>query len=117
MIKLFSQKPSTGFELLFNSGLLQIFFPEFCLLHGVEYQDGKGHKDNFYHTLEVLDNVALKSDFLWLRWAAILHDIAKPQTKRFEEGNWMDIPWTRSVGSFDDRKNFLKNLRMPLTAK
>ncbi len=111
-----SKKPSTGFELLFNSGLLQIFFPEFCLLHGVEYQDGKGHKDNFYHTLEVLDNVALKSDFLWLRWAAILHDIAKPQTKRFEEG----IGWTfhghEALGASMTARIF-KNLRMPLDSK
>ncbi len=70
-------KPSIGFNLLFDSGLLKIIFPEFVALKGAEYIEGKGHKDNFHHTLQVLDNVAAKSDNLWLRWGAILHDIAK----------------------------------------
>lgn len=82
-----SPKPSIGFDLLYKTGLLKIIFPKMVALAGAEYVDGYGHKDNFYHTLQVLDNVARHSNDLWLRWAAILHDIGKPATKRLEEGH------------------------------
>jgi tRNA nucleotidyltransferase/poly(A) polymerase len=80
-------KPSYGFKLLFHSGLLKEFFPEMVALHGVDSVGNNAHKDNFFHTLQVLDNVCKVSDDLWLRWAAIMHDIAKPLTKRYEEGH------------------------------
>ncbi len=84
---LLSVKPSVGLDLLYRSGLMQLIFPLLVELAGAEYKDGVGHKDNFYHTLQVVDNISRNTNDLWLRWAALLHDIAKPATKRFEEGH------------------------------
>ncbi len=115
--------PSIGFKLLLNSGLLVRFFPEMVELQGAEEKFGIGHKDNFYHTLQVLDNVAEKSNDLWLRWAAILHDIAKPKTKRFEPGHGWTFHGHEDKGArmvpaifrrlklpLDDQMRFVKNL-------
>jgi poly(A) polymerase len=85
-----SDNPSRGFNILFDTGLLKLIFPEMAALHGVDVKNGVGHKDNFYHTLEVLDNLSRNTNNLWLRWAAIMHDIAKPPTKRFQP----KIGWT-----------------------
>lgn len=87
---LLSQRPSKGLGLLYDTGILEIIFPELTRLQGVKIVQGKGHKDNFYHTLQVVENLVLRSENLWLRWAALLHDIAKPQTQRFEDG----VGWT-----------------------
>jgi poly(A) polymerase len=113
---LLSPKPSIGFHLLYKSGLLQFIFPQMVDLAGAEYIDGMGHKDNFYHTLQVIDNVAEKSNDLWLRWAAVLHDIAKPATKKFEEGHGWTFHGHEVVGARMVPKIFAK-LRLPLTEK
>lgn len=111
-----TKTPSIGFNMLFDTGLLHIIFPQMAALHGVKYVNGKGHKDNFYHTLKVLDNISEMTDNLWLRWAAILHDIAKPVTQRFDpKAGWTfhghEDKGARMVPAI------FKQLRLPLNEK
>jgi poly(A) polymerase len=111
-----SAKPSNGFLLLEKSGLLEIIIPELQRLKGVETQEGKKHKDNFYHTLEVLDNIALQSDNIWLRWAALFHDIAKPVTKHYTP----ETGWTFHGHEFVGSKmipELFRRLKLPMHDK
>ncbi|MGB4771412.1 MAG: HD domain-containing protein [Chitinophagaceae bacterium] len=107
-----AEKPSRGLDLLYTSGLLKLIFPQMVDLAGAEFIDGLGHKDNFYHTLQVLDNISQHTDDLWLRWAAILHDIGKPATKRFEEGHGWTFHGHEVVGGRMVPKIFTK-LKLP----
>jgi poly(A) polymerase len=105
--------PSIGFILLDQVGLLEIIFPEFCMLKGTETVEDKSHKDNFFHTLQVLDNIAQTTNNLWVRWAAVLHDIAKPQTKRFDE----KVGWTFHGHEVLGSKmvySIFRNMKLPL---
>ena len=107
-----SQQPSVGFRILFNTQLLHLIFPELAQLQGIDYINNKGHKDNFYHTLQVLDSVAEKSDNLWLRWAALLHDIAKPITKKYTDKEGWSFHGHEFIGEKMALQIFRK-LRLP----
>lgn len=113
---LLSAKPSVGLDLLYQSGLLHIIFPQMIDLAGAEYIDGLGHKDNFYHTLQVVDNISKNTSDLWLRWAALLHDIGKPPTKKFEKGHGWTFHGHEVVGGRMVPKIFTK-FKLPLSER
>ena len=108
-----SPKPSIGFKILFDTKLLHEFFPELVALQGVEVREGKGHKDNFYHTLQVLDQICERTENVWVRWSAILHDIAKPPTKRFVPGEGWTFHGHEDKGSRWVKPIF-RRMKLPL---
>jgi tRNA nucleotidyltransferase (CCA-adding enzyme) len=111
-----SPKPSIGLALLFHTGLLEIIFPELYDMQGIEEKNGVSHKDNFWHTLQVVDNMANLSDNLWLRWASLLHDIGKPPTKRFYPGQGWTFHSHEVVGAKMTAKIF-QRMKLPLDHK
>ncbi|WP_236652875.1 CCA tRNA nucleotidyltransferase [Chitinophaga vietnamensis] len=111
-----SPKPSVGLDLLYKAGLLKIIFPQMIDMVGVEMYEGKGHKDNFYHTLQVVDNISQHTRDLWLRWSALLHDIGKPATKKFEAGHGWTFHGHDAVGGKMVPRIFTK-LKLPLGDK
>lgn len=111
-----SEKPSTGLSILEKTGLFDIILPEITALKGIEEKEGQTHKDNFYHTLEVVDNISVNTDNLWLRWAALLHDVGKAPTKKFTPEQGWSFHGHEFLGS-KMVKTLFQRLKLPLGAE